>query len=87
MKSKITREELQVFYNASTPKDFTQIELTTVAKNLLEPKEESDEFLIGLASGLLALAKTERLDEVSMQISAELIRQCAVEVIDRENQK
>ena len=85
MKSKITRDELRVFANTPTPKDFAQIELTTVAKNVLETHNESDEFLIGFASGLLTLAKTERLDKVSMQTCAELIRLCAVEVIDREN--
>lgn len=84
MKTKITRDELQTFYNAQTPKDYTQIQLTTVAKSVLEPENESKEFLIGFASGLLALAKTERLDKVSMQTCAELIRLCAVEVIDRE---
>ncbi len=85
MKTKITRNELQAFYDTSTPKDYIQVELTTVAKKVLEPQNESDEFLIGLASGLLALCKTERLDKVSMQTCAELIRLCAVEIIDREN--
>ena len=83
MKSKITREELQVFYNTSTSKDFTQVELTTEAKNVLEFQNESEELLTGLASGLLLLVKTGRLDKVSMRLCAELIRVCAVEIIDR----
>ena len=83
MKSKITREELQVFYNTSTSKDVIQLELATVVKDVLEFQNESEDFLTGLASGLLLLAKTGRLDKVSRQTCAELIRVCAVEIIDR----
>jgi len=84
MKKKITRDELETFYNTPTPKDYAQLELTSAAKDVLEPQNESSEFLIGLASGIYLLAQTGRLDKVSMQTCAELIRQCAVEVIDRE---
>lgn len=82
MKSKITREELQVFYNTSTPKDAIQLELATVAKDVLEFQNESEEFLTGLASGLLLLEKMGRLDKVSRQTCAELIRFCAEEIIE-----
>ena len=82
MKSKITREELQVFYNTSTPKDVIQLELVTIAKDVLEFQNESEEFLTGLASGLLLLVKIGRLDKVSRQTCAELIRLCAVEIIE-----
>lgn len=78
MKSKITRDELQMFANTTIPKDYAQVELTSVAKNLLETNNESSDFLIGLASGLLVLAKTGELNRVSMQTCAELIRLCAV---------
>ena len=80
MKTRMTDSELQQFYNQPCvlPRD-----IVVYVNSILEADKESKEFLIGFASALLLLAKTETLSSSLQLIVAASIRECAISINNR----
>lgn len=80
MQTKIKRSELQQFYDTKStlPRD-----IVVHVHSILEADAENEDFLLGFASALLMLAKTEKLPSDLQLIIAASIRECAVSIESR----
>ena len=82
MKTRITDSELQRFYDTTStlPRD-----VVVHVNSILEADKESKEFLLGLASAMLLVAKIETLPSAVQLIVAASIRECAISINNRKN--
>jgi len=82
MRTKLTSEEIDRICAAESKMEPT---IVVIASSILAPQEEDTSFLIGLASGLLAIVKAadDGIPDHVMMIIATMVRECAIEVQSR----
>lgn len=80
MQSKITREDILGFCDIESkiPQDI--VDLTRM---ILQADDETEEFLLGLASGMTALMQSGELSESLKLIVASMLRECAISIRNR----